>query len=719
MKILMATMGLDIGGAETHIVELSKELKSRGHQVAVVSNGGVYVPEIEAAGIRHYAAPLNRRSVGSMLQAQRILRQVIAREKPDIVHAHARIPAFLCGRLQKSMGFAFVTSCHGVYQVSGALRLLSNWGERTLAVSEDIRDYLVRQYNVPQEHITLTINGIDTDKFSPALTGEAVRREFDLGDGPVIAHVSRLDPETVYTARQLVELAPALCRDYPGLHILIVGGGGAFEPLKAQAEEVNRKLGRPCVILTGPRTDVNQLVAACGLFVGVSRAALEAMAACKPVVLSGAQGHTGLFCPELLDKAVDTNFCCRTDPVSTPEQLQADILRALALSPDRARELGDYGRRVVQERYSVHRMADDCLAVYDQVRRPFHVVMSGYYGFSNAGDDAILEAIQQAIHEASDHICVTALSNDPELTRRQYGLEAIPRFRVLKVFSALRRCDALLSGGGSLLQDTTSTRSLLYYLTVIRCAHWLGKPVMLYANGIGPVRRPANRRRVKRVVEQATLITLRDHSSARELQDMGVTRTDLHVTADPVFHLSPAPETRGGAAGRGRRGPRHALCGRVRAGLAGHRGLLPPTCSAVRPPPPGIRPGRPLPAYAAQPGPGHRPAGAVLYGGALLSAGRPLHPPGADGRAGQGQAVSGHAAAHSDLRRPDGRALHGSGVRPQGGQLSEGAGPARCRACGLLRRTGGHPPGRRPHGRLPRRALPPEGELRRHDPRRR
>ena len=207
MKILMATMGLDIGGAETHIVELSKELKSRGHQVAVVSNGGVYVPEIEAAGIRHYAAPLNRRSVGSMLQAQRILRQVIAREKPDIVHAHARIPAFLCGRLQKSMGFAFVTSCHGVYQVSGALRLLSNWGERTLAVSEDIRDYLVRQYNVPQEHITLTINGIDTDKFSPALTGEAVRREFDLGDGPVIAHVSRLDPETVYTARQLVELS--------------------------------------------------------------------------------------------------------------------------------------------------------------------------------------------------------------------------------------------------------------------------------------------------------------------------------------------------------------------------------------------------------------------------------------------------------------------------------------------------------------------------------
>lgn len=97
---------------------------------------------------------------------------------------------------------------------------------------------------------------------------------------------------------------------------------------------------------------------------------------------------------------------------------------------------------------------------------------------------------------------------------------------------------------GSLLQDTTSTRSLLYYLSVIRCAQLLGKPVMLYANGIGPVRRPANRRRVKRVVERAALVTLRDHSSARELEEMGVRRADIHVTADPVFHLVPAEKGR-------------------------------------------------------------------------------------------------------------------------------------------------------------------------------
>ena len=97
MKILMATMGLDIGGAETHIVELAKELKHQGHDVLIVSNGGVYVPEVEAAGIRHYRAPLNQRSAGAMYRARRILKQVIRKERPDVVHAHARIPAFLCG----------------------------------------------------------------------------------------------------------------------------------------------------------------------------------------------------------------------------------------------------------------------------------------------------------------------------------------------------------------------------------------------------------------------------------------------------------------------------------------------------------------------------------------------------------------------------------------------------------------------------------------------
>ena len=547
MKILMATMGLDIGGAETHIVELAKELKAEGHDVAIASNGGVYVPEIKAAGIRHYSVPMHRRNIGYMRRSRKLLKEIIQKEKPDVVHAHARIPAFLCGTLHATMHFPFVTTAHWVFETRGMLRYLTNWGQRTVAVSEDIKAYLMREYGVPEEHITVTVNGIDTNKFSPQVSRDRVMAELGLDPRrPVISYVSRMDEDRALVARQLVEIAPDLDREVPGVQIIITGGGNVFGEIKARADQVNGALGRTCVVMTGPRTDINEIVAAGDLFVGVSRSALEAMSAAKPVIVAGNEGYQGLFGPDKLEEAQAGNFCCRGLPMSTPEGLREDVLAALALPAEEKARLGAYGRQVIFDFYSVRRMAGDCRKVYDQVRRRrYNVVMSGYYGFSNAGDDAILQSIHEGIVAASDDISITVLSNNPELTWNLCGLEAVPRFRILKVLRALRRCDALLSGGGSLLQDRTSTRSLMYYLAIIRGAELFHRPVMLYANGIGPVNKPANRRRVKRAVERAALVTLRDRSSARELQEMGVTRPDLHVTADPVFNLPPASRERG------------------------------------------------------------------------------------------------------------------------------------------------------------------------------
>ncbi|MEE0776023.1 MAG: glycosyltransferase, partial [Bacillota bacterium] len=287
-KILMATMGLDIGGAETHIVELAKELKQRGYDVLIASNGGVYVPEIEAAGIRHYCVPMNRRNVFTMWQSYRSMKKIIQKEKPDIVHAHARIPGFICGKLHKKYGFPFVTSAHGVFDTDGILRYITDWGQKTIAVSEDIKQYLMKQYNTAEEDIFLTINGIDTKKFAPQTSGARIREEFSLSEGgPVICHVSRLDQETDMIARQLIELAPQLSEELPGIRLLIVGGGDVFQELKARAQTINEALGRQCVIMAGPRTDINEIVAVGDLFVGVSRAALEAMATSKPVIVAG------------------------------------------------------------------------------------------------------------------------------------------------------------------------------------------------------------------------------------------------------------------------------------------------------------------------------------------------------------------------------------------------------------------------------------------------
>ena len=157
-NILLALMQLNIGGAETHVVELAKELKRRGFNVFVASNGGVYVKEIEEAGIKHFQVPLKNKNPFNMLRSAKLLAQIIKNEKIDIVHSHARIPSFILGKLHKKMGFPFVTSAHWVFTTKYGLKYITDWGEKVVAVSEDIKTYLMDNYKIPEGNIQVTIN---------------------------------------------------------------------------------------------------------------------------------------------------------------------------------------------------------------------------------------------------------------------------------------------------------------------------------------------------------------------------------------------------------------------------------------------------------------------------------------------------------------------------------------------------------------------------------
>ena len=537
-KILMITMSLGIGGAETHIVELSKELKRRGYDIIVASNGGIYVDEIKRCGIRHEEMPMNSRDTSSMLRSYRLLKKLILAEKPDLVHAHARIPAFIAGLVRKSVDFPFVTSAHGVFDTTGILKYVSNWGDRTIAVSEDIRTYLREKYHVPSQNIKVTINGIDTEKFSPDAAADKTAEEWKLDRTcPVICHVSRLDDETSRFAHQLIGSMPQICSAVPGTQLIITGGGTQEERLRKFASETNSALGRRAVIMTGPRTDVNEIVALCDVFVGVSRTALEAMACEKPVILAGEAGYMGIFSREKLDEARADNFCCRSRGHSDSDDLASDIVFCLQnCGSEQMKELCRFEREVIQREYSVGKMTDDCIEVYDKaVQKPYHIVMSGYYGFSNAGDEAILNAIHRNLMKLPENLQVKVLISNPEEAKKIYDFDMVDRFHIFRLLRAIHSCDLLISGGGSLLQDRTSTKSIMYYLTVMNLAKFMKKKVMLYANGIGPVIKPANRRRVCAAVSRADLITLRDENSVEELRNMGVNRDDMYVTADPVF----------------------------------------------------------------------------------------------------------------------------------------------------------------------------------------
>lgn len=359
MNILLVTMEMNIGGAETHILELAKELKKQKNEVSVISAGGSFVPELEKNGVVHIYAPLKDKKPKHVLDSINIIRNTIIDKKIDIVHAHARIPGAICGYVCKKLKVHFVTTIHGIYRVNFLLKKITNWGEKALAVSEDIREHAIKEYKLNPDNIKVTVNGINLEKFKK----QDITENFDFeinNKKKKIIHISRLDKEASKVAETLIDISSELEKEVKeGLDIIIVGSGNYIDELKQKAQCCKN------VIFTGARTDVEKVLNVADAFVGVSRAALEAMATELPVILAGnpeyGQGYQGIFNKKGLELAKSTNFTCRGLEKIEREKLKKDILKILE---EDVKKMGEYNRSVVKEYYSVEKMTSDALDLY-------------------------------------------------------------------------------------------------------------------------------------------------------------------------------------------------------------------------------------------------------------------------------------------------------------------------------------------------------------------
>jgi polysaccharide pyruvyl transferase CsaB len=171
-----------------------------------------------------------------------------------------------------------------------------------------------------------------------------------------------------------------------------------------------------------------------------------------------------------------------------------------------------------------------------------HVVMSGYYGFDNVGDEAILYSIIQALKKVDPSIKITVLSNNPEYTKKTYDVGAVNRWKLKEVSAVLKEADGLISGGGSLLQDQTGMKSIPYYTGIMKIAQWNKKPVFIYAQGMGPINKGISKLIVKKVLEKAHVVTVRDEDSKQLLREIGVKKT-IDIVPDPVIGLEPSTFT--------------------------------------------------------------------------------------------------------------------------------------------------------------------------------
>ncbi len=165
-----------------------------------------------------------------------------------------------------------------------------------------------------------------------------------------------------------------------------------------------------------------------------------------------------------------------------------------------------------------------------------NIVISGYYGFDNIGDEAILYVIVKSLKQNIPNVQITVLSNNPEKTAKTYRVNSVNRWNLKSVSKCIGRCDLLISGGGSLLQDVTSNKNILYYLGVIKIAQLYRKKVVFYSQGVGPVNNKINRFLIKKVLKKVDGIFVRDNGSKQLLLDSGIKR-NVHVVMDPVFGI--------------------------------------------------------------------------------------------------------------------------------------------------------------------------------------
>jgi len=166
------------------------------------------------------------------------------------------------------------------------------------------------------------------------------------------------------------------------------------------------------------------------------------------------------------------------------------------------------------------------------------IFISGYYGFGNTGDEAVLAVLVRHLSQLTQVKRISVLAAKAGSTLE--GVQVVGRRSPLRVLKAILRSDVLISGGGGLLQNATSNRSLWYYLAIISVAKLSGCRVLIVANGIGPLRGDFSRWMVGRAVAGCDYISVRDDVSREDLIAMKVAPDQIRQVADPAFLLQRA-----------------------------------------------------------------------------------------------------------------------------------------------------------------------------------
>lgn len=549
MKVIHLISGGDTGGAKTHVHTLLQGLNRHIQADLVCFTDGPFAQEARALGIRTQVLP------GSPLPALKALREKIRQEGYGVIHCHGARGNLMGALLKRSTGLPVVTTVHSDPKIDYLGRPLSALTFGTLnkwalaripyhiGVSRPMAELLIDRGYDPQGVYEIR-NGLDFSDPSSQLTRSEYLASLGLDwpeDAVIAGIAARLNPvKDIGTLLRGFALAH---REQPRLRLIIAGDGEEGPALRA----LSRELGvADAVCFAGWVSDTDSFYHAIdintltSLSEGFPYSLPEGARFAVPTVATRVGGV-----PALIQHDV-TGLLFQPGDWETLARYLAD----LAADPALRRRLG--GRLLEKGRaeYSIENTVRQQLDIYESIlrrharssRRRDGVILCGAYGQNNIGDEAVLKAMLAELRAIDPDLPLWVMTRKPRQTRQNCRVGAIFTFNIPAFCHRMRKCQLYANGGGSLIQDVTSHRSLWFYLFTLFAARRLGCKVMMYGCGIGPVQSSGNRKRAgKAINKNVDVITLRDQASRQELESLGVTRPRIVLAADPAVSLSPAP----------------------------------------------------------------------------------------------------------------------------------------------------------------------------------
>jgi len=414
MRILQILPELNVGGVETGTVDFARYLKDHGHHAVVVSHGGALVEALEKMGVKHYALPVHKKSLWTILRSAGALRKIIQKEKIDIVHARSRVPGWIAFFACKKTKAKFITTCHGYYSNHFFSKVMG-WPRLVIVPSEVIGRHMIDNFKVPSENIRCIPRSVDLKRFQ-------VKKEESTEPSCRISIVGRMTPLKGH--KYFLNAMAKVVRFLPFVKIWIIGDvPPQKEAYRKELELLARRLGLvDHVEFLGTRKDVPQLLAQTDVLVMASiepesfgRVILEAQAVGVPVVatqIGGAveiieDGKTGLLVP----------------PRATDEMAHA-VMRILN-DKRLARQFQIEARKKVEEKYTVDHMSGQTLDVYKELMGSMNILVMK---MSAMGDVILVTASLKALRKKfrrAKIICLVGKESREILQRCPYIDEMI------------------------------------------------------------------------------------------------------------------------------------------------------------------------------------------------------------------------------------------------------------------------------------------------------